>query len=114
VQSHLTDRRTRSASNMSAFIFKGLSKWSKEGLDLGDSGFSKLHSTESKFEKDKKKYDLSSESFKTYTENLIEKVEKIHAMEQCTVDTSNNTKGFVLKKYSTITSAMMKTRREEI
>ena len=70
---------------MTTYVFKGLSKWSKEGLDLADSSFSKLHSSESKFEKDKKKYNLSSETFKLYTENLIEKVEWIHAMEQCTV-----------------------------
>jgi len=96
VQRQLVDRRA--TANMATYVFKGLSKWSTEGLDLGDSGFSKLHSTESKFEKDKKKYNLSSETFKTFTENLIEKVERIHAMDKCTVDILNNTRGFVLKK----------------
>jgi len=111
VQRHLADRITR-ASNMTTYVFKGLSKWSKEGLDLADSGFCELHSKESIFEKDKKKYNLSSETFKLYTENLIEKVERIHAMEQCLVDMPSNVKGYVLKKYSSITDAMMNTKRK--
>ena len=35
-------------------------------------------------------------------------------MEQYTVDISNSKKGYVLREYSSITSAMMKIKREEI
>ena len=113
VQRHLSYRRRR-ITNMSAtsFTFKGLSKWSKVGLDLADPGFSKLHSKESNFEKEGKKYNFASESFKTYTENLIEKVERIHAVEQCKVKISNTKTGYVLKEYSSISNAMMKVKRD--
>ena len=125
IQRNLTDRRRRVANmaqvgqvnqnpNPANFTLKGLSKWSKVGLDLTDSGFSKLHSKESNFEKDKKKYNLASESFKTYTENLIEKVERIHAVEQCMVNISNTRNGYVLKEYSSITIAMMKAKRDQV
>ena len=116
MQRHLADRRRRivNISGNTNFTLKGLSKWSKEGLDLTDLGLSKLHSKESTFEKDKKKYDLSSETFKTYIELLIEKVERIHAVEQCTVDISNTKKVFMLKEYSSISNATMKVKRDKI
>ena len=38
-----------------------------EGLDLADAGFSRLYLKESKFNSDKKKYDLAAETFKNYT-----------------------------------------------
>ena len=96
------------------FTLMGLSKWSKVGLDLTDSGFNKLHSKESTYEKEKKKYNLSSKRFKLYTDNLIEKVERIHAVNECTVDINPNKKGYVLREYSSITNAVMKTRRDKI
>ena len=77
--------RARRHGNMYTFTLKGLSKWSIAGLDLSDSGFSKLHSTEIKFESSKKKYDLADETFKLYTNNPIEKVERIHAVQEYTV-----------------------------
>ena len=66
------------------FTLKGLLKWSIEGLDLTDAAFSKLHSKESKFDSDKKKYDLSAETFKNFTKSLVEKVERIHATREFT------------------------------
>ena len=80
------------------FTLKGLSKWSIEGLDLTDAAFSKLHSKESKFDIDKKKYDLPAEIFKNYTKNLIEKVERIHATRDFTVNITANRSGFILKE----------------
>lgn len=48
---------------------KALSKWAIVGLDLKDSGFSKLHNKESTFnEKIMKKYDLNPESWDKYKE----------------------------------------------
>ena len=104
---HLADRRQRivnmsgqvQANQAPAFVLKGLSKWSKVGLDLTDSGFSKLHGKESTYEKEKKKFNLSSENFKEYKENLIEKVKRIHAVEECMVRINQNKSGHVLKEY---------------
>ena len=96
------------------FTLLGLSKWSKVGLDLSDSGFNKLHSKESIYEKEEKKYNPSSETFKLYTDNLIEKVERVHAIAECTVDINPTKKGYVLKEYSSITNTKMKNRRDEI
>ena len=95
-----------------AFTFKGLSKWSIVGLDLTDSGFSKLHSKESTFESSKVKYNLEPEKFKNYTKDLIEKVERIHAVADCTVNVGNNINKYVLKEYSSITTEQMTTNRE--
>ena len=96
------------------FTLMGVSKWSKVGLELNDSGFNKLHSKESIYEKEEKKYNPSSETFKLYTDSLIEKVERIHAIAECTVDINPTKKRHVLKEYSSITNAMMKNRRDEI
>ena len=63
---------------------KSLSKWAIEGLDLGDSGFSKLHSKESKFDGDKL-YDLDPETFLSVRNLCHQKVKKIHATEIFTV-----------------------------
>ena len=105
---------SQEAQNMSAtFTLKGLSKWSIEGLDLTDAAFSKLHSKESKFDIDKKKYDLSAETFKNYTKNLIEKVERIHATRDFTVNITANRSGFILKEYSLILTNVMNANRNE-
>ena len=63
---------------------KSLSKWAIEGLDLSDSGFSKLHSKESKFDGDKL-YDLDQETFLSVRNLCNQKVKKIHATEIFTV-----------------------------
>ena len=95
------------------FTLKGLSKWSIEGLDLTDAAFSKLHSKESKFDSDKKKYDLSAETFKNFTKSLVEKVERIHATKQFTVNIAANKTGFILKEYSLISTNVMNVNRDE-
>ena len=96
-----------------AFTLKGLSKWSIEGLDLTDAAFSKLHSKESKFDSDKKKYDLSSETFKNFTKDLVEKVERIHATKEFTVNITVTRTGFILKEYSLISTNVMNVNRDE-
>ena len=90
-----------------SYTLRGLSKWSTTGLDLSDAGFSKLHAKESTYESSKTKYDLAPENFKNYTNNLIEKVERIHAVQECTVATTGTNTKFVLKEYSSLTVAQM-------
>ena len=92
-----------------AFTFKGLLKWSIIGLDLTDSGFNKLHSKESTFESSKIKYNLEPEKFKNYTKDLIEKVGRIHAVTDCTINVGNSMNKYLLKEYSSITTELMTT-----
>ena len=109
--SNSQERQNMAGGN--TFTLKGLSKWSMEGLDLTDAGFSKLHAKESKFDSEKKKYDLGSETFRNYTKNLIEKVERIHAIKDFTVNITANKAGFILREYSLISSNVMKANRDE-
>ena len=64
---------------MTTLVRKSLSKWAQVGLDLSDTGFNKLHSKESHFSDDDKKYDLEPEKFVAFKQNLIEKVNRMHA-----------------------------------
>ena len=61
-------------------VKKSLSKWAIRGLDLSDSGFSKLHSAESKFSSDKTQYNLDPEKFESFKNTLIQKVNRMHAI----------------------------------
>ena len=100
-----------------AFIKKGLSKWGTEGLDIADSGFSKLHSKEQHFETAKTKYDLSNDTFLTYTDNLIEKVNRMYSKDVFTAPitetvtapdgTISPIKCFVLTEYTKVTEDEM-------
>ena len=62
-----------------------LSHWAYEGLDLGDSGFSKLHAKESKYNEDTL-YDLNEEKFLNVRKLCEEKVKKIFAKEVFTIN----------------------------
>ena len=93
--------------NMSTINRKILSLWAKEGLDLTELSFSKLHSKESKFEEGREKYDLKPETFRKFAKNLINKVVRIYASKEFTVSvsiTNSNdvVKKNILKEYSTI------------
>ena len=89
-----------------AYVKKKLSKWSTVGLDITDTGFSKLHAKESKYEDGRKKYNLEPEGFKRYTDNLILKVHRISAVEEFTVnDGTDNC--MILKEYSKVTEAQI-------
>ena len=100
-----------------AFHKKGLSKWGTEGLDIADSGFSKLHSKEQHFETAKTKYDLSNDTFLTYTDNLIEKVNRMYSKDVFTAPitetvtqpdgTISPIKCFVLTEYTKVTEDEM-------
>ena len=75
---------------MAAIVRKSLSKYGVNGLNLGDAGFSKLHANESKYEESRTKYDLSSEHFKKFVDNLLKKVDRIHAVIDFKVQVSQN------------------------
>ena len=99
-------------SAASTFTFQGLSKWSIVGLTLIDTGFNKLHDKESHYEKEKKKYDLSAETFRTYTRNLIEEVERMHAVSDFEVNIRMGKDAYVLKEYTSISDTLMNTNRD--
>ena len=82
---------------------KSLSKWAIRGLDLSDSGFSKLHSQESKFSNDKTKYNLEPENFESYKGELIQKVNRMHALTSMTADDDTGTICEILKEYTKLT-----------
>ena len=93
--------------NMSTINRKILSLWAKEGLDLTESAFSKLHSKESKFEEGRENYDLKPETFRKFAKHLIDKVVRIYASTEFTVSVSIANSNVVVKKnilkeYSTI------------
>lgn len=95
-------------------VKKSLSIWATSGLDLSDSGFSKLHSKESTFPEDKSvKYDLEPEKFEAYKQNLIEKINRIHSKLpfQATDDTTKVCD--VLTEYSRLTEANIITARDQ-
>ncbi len=107
-----TGNSTGTSTGAGTFTFQGLSKWSTVGLTLTDTGFSKLHSKESQYEKDKTKYDLSPENFRTYTRNLIEKVERIHAVNDFQVNIRTGKNAYVLKEYTSISLTLMDQNRD--
>ena len=94
------------------FVFNRISQWSIVGLDPTDSVFSELYLKESTFETSKVKFDLAPETFQDFTNNLIEKVERIQAVAECQVAITTNTTKYVLKEYSSISTAQMKVARE--
>lgn len=90
---------------------KSLSKWATEGLDINDTTFSKLHSKESNYEDKKELYDLQPESFTTYRNNLIEKMDRIHGRQTYTVNDGTDDH-VVFSEYSMITEAQMDAARD--
>ena len=82
---------------------KKLLKWALQGLDISDSGFNKLHSKESHYDKDKKLYDLNPESFKRYRDDLIEKCGRMYAKKLFTTPDDDNGDRDILKEYSRLT-----------
>ena len=96
----------------STFTFEGLSKWGTVCLSLSDNGFIKLHSKESHYEKDKDKYDLSSENFRAYTRHLIEKVECILAGSDFKINIRAGKDTYMLKEYTSISIGAMNKNRD--
>ena len=97
---------------------KKLSKWNVEGLDISDAGFSKLHSKESRYEEDKKKYNLEPEKFRSFAENLILKIHRIAAVEEFSITGPTPASGGaapkyqILKEYSRVTEAQVTAARD--
>lgn len=98
--------------NQPVIILKSLSKWATRGLDLSEAGFSKLHSQESKFNDDKPKYNLQPDKFEQWKNELIEKVNRMHAVNCFTgVDDGNNDR-YILKEYTLLTAENVEDMRE--
>ena len=95
-----------------AVVKKSLSKWQQEGLDISDAGFSKLHAKESKFDSSRKKYDLEPEKFQLFCDDLIEKVQRMHAKEVFTIQDANQTDCMVLTEYTKLTETQVKAKRD--
>jgi hypothetical protein len=89
-------------------ILKSLSKWAVLGLDLTDSGFSKLYSKESTFHDDKVKYDLQPEKFEEYKNELIEKINHMNAIESIIGIDNDNVQRFLPKEYTLLTAKNVK------
>ena len=91
-------------------VKKSLSKWGMRGLDLTDSGFSKLHDKESKFDLSKEtQYNLEPEKFENYKQTLIQKVNRIHALNCMSARDDNGNTYEILKEYTRLTRENIKT-----
>ena len=91
---------------------KILSLWAKEGLDLTDSAFNKLHSKESSLEEGRERYDLKPEDFRKFAKHLFDKIVRMHAIKEFLVTVGTDTKNLV-KEYSTITNNDMIAARDQ-
>jgi hypothetical protein len=100
--------RSGRRTSMTTIVKKSLSKWAKVGLDITDSGFSKLHTKESTYEESKKLYDLEPEKFQSFKDNLIEKVQRIHAKDTFSAKDVNGNDCMILKEYSKLIEANIK------
>ena len=98
--------------NMATINKKILSLWAKEGLDLTDSAFNKLHSKESNLEEGREKYDFKPEDFRKFAKHIFEKIVRMHAIKEFSVTVGTDTKNLV-KEYSTITNNDMIAARDQ-
>jgi hypothetical protein len=95
---------TATTNTMTTITKKGLSKWGVVGLDISDTGFSKLHSKEQQFDSSKnKEYGLENEKFLNYTDNLIEKVNRMYAKGTFSIEDATTASCFVLTEYTKLT-----------
>lgn len=81
---------------------KSLSKWAMVGLDLSEAGFSKMHSKESHFSDEDKRYDLNPENFENFKQGIIEKVNRMHANEIMMADDDLGNGKDILKEYTSL------------
>ena len=97
-------------------VKKTLSHWAKRGLDLTDSGFSKLQSKEATFDDNIPKFDLEPEKFFTYKKMILEKVERIQATDTFTyVDNSGSqaVNYSIIKQYSSVLNTDIDMERDD-
>ena len=99
-QGGTTTTTATTATGPPLLIRKSLSKWAQVGLDLSDTGFNKLHSKESHFSDDDKKYNLEPEKFVAFKQNLIEKVNRMHANEIMQADDDSGNLRDILREYT--------------
>ena len=103
--------------NMAAVrpIKKKISPWSSEGLDLSEASFAKLYAKECKYEDSKELYDLDPETFTTFRNNLIDKMNTIHGKGMMTAvdnaDPNNIQHYLVLTEYTNISKEVMEASR---
>jgi hypothetical protein len=91
-------------ANPQPIVKKSLSKWGIRGLDLTDAGFSKLHDKESKFDASKEThYNLEPEKFEEYKQKLIQKVNRMHALNCMSATDDNGNACEILKEYTQLT-----------
>ena len=95
-----------------AIVLKPLSKWATRGLDLAEAGFSKLHSQECKYNDDKPKYELQPDKFEVWKNELIEKINRMHAVAVFTGVDETNANRFLLKEYTLLTEDNVEDMRE--
>ena len=95
-------------------VLKSLSKWATRGLNLSEAGFSKLHAQEQKYSDDKPKYNLEPEKFEIWRNELIEKVNRIHAVEVFNVLDADDDAKAVLREYTLLTRVDLEEHVEEI
>ena len=92
---------------------KGLSKWGVLGLDISDSGFSKLQSKEMRFEETTRtRYDLGKEKFSNWRSELIEKINRMYARKDFSAVDATGTDCFVLTEYTKLTEANLTAARD--
>ena len=99
-----TATTTTTTAGPPTLVRKSLSKWAQIGLDLSDTGFNKLHSKESHFSDDDKKYDLEPEKFVAFKQNLIEKINRMHANEIMQADDDSGSLKNILREYTLLNS----------
>jgi hypothetical protein len=104
--------RSGTVTNMVVIVKKSLSKWAKEGLDITDSGFSKLHWKESNFDDSKKLYDLEPEQFQSFKDNLIEKMQRMHAKTAFSAKDVDGNDCMILKEYSKLIETNVEAARD--
>ena len=99
-QSNAGGVTTTTTVNIPIPKLKTLSQWAKIGLDLGSAAFSKLQAKEASYEDSKTKYNLEPEGFESYKQNLIEKVNRIHAVPTFTINDSAGNACNLLTEYT--------------
>ena len=79
---------------------KPLSQWARIGLDLSSAAFAKLQSKEASYDDNRTKYNLEPDKFEAYRQELIEKVNRMHAENTFSVNDSKGDACHVLKEYT--------------
>lgn len=93
-----------------AITKKSISGWAKQGLDISNSAFSKMHAKESKYEESAELYDLQPEKFTNFRNKLVDKMNTIHGRAMLTINVAGED-CLILTEYSKISEALMEDAR---